>query len=104
MTQQITPPTESPSARASRMSASIFAAVAGWGQRVGVASTCFSVGALGAAGMRMSPTLSTHAMMRAPQACLSTVLATAPAATRAAVSRAEERPPPSTARMPYFAS
>ena len=104
MAQQITPPTESPSARAARMRASIFAAVAGCGQRVGVASTCFSVGVFAGAGMRTSATLSTQAVMRAPQAWLRTVLATAPAATRAAVSRAEERPPPATARMPYLAS
>jgi len=36
--------------------------------------------------------------------CLSSFLAMAPAATRPIVSRADERPPPATARMPYLAS
>ena len=80
------------------------AAVAGWGHRLGLASIALAVGTLSAAGMRMSCTLSTQARISAPQAWRSTVLATAPAATRAAVSRAEARPPPSTARMPYLAS
>ena len=34
----------------------------------------------------------------------SSFFATAPAATRPMVSRAEERPPPAIARMPYLAS
>lgn len=38
------------------------------------------------------------------KACLSTALATAPAATRPMVSRAEALPPPAQARMPYLAS
>jgi hypothetical protein len=36
--------------------------------------------------------------------CDSSFLATAPAATRPMVSRAEDRPPPATARMPYLKS
>jgi hypothetical protein len=36
--------------------------------------------------------------------CFSSFLATAPAATRPIVSRALERPPPATARMPYLKS
>ena len=36
--------------------------------------------------------------------CLSSFLAIAPAATRPMVSRADDRPPPATARMPYLAS
>ena len=38
------------------------------------------------------------------QICLSIFFATAPAATLPMVSRAEDRPPPATARMPYFMS
>ena len=46
-----------------------------------------------------------HAAPTAPhRTCASSFLATAPAATRPIVSRADERPPPATARMPYLKS
>ena len=50
----------------------------------------------------MSPIESTNETISVPYSCRSQVSATAPAATRPMVSRAEERPPPEVARTPYL--
>ena len=54
--------------------------------------------------MTMSWTDSTHATTLAPYSSAITFRAIAPAATRPAVSRADARPPPAQARIPYLAS
>ena len=51
-----------------------------------------------------SATLSTQATISVPHSTAKSCSASAPAATRPMVSRAEARPPPATARSPYLAS
>jgi hypothetical protein len=80
------------------------AAASGSGHRVGEASTCSS--RTSDASMRPAiPWISlTHPSTSMPNLSVSSLRATAPAATRPIVSRADARPPPATARIPYFAS
>ena len=53
-------------------------------------------------GMRTEPIESTQHAISHPYCSLSHFSAMAPAATRPMVSRAEERPPPDEARVPYL--
>ena len=103
-THVTTPPSESPSRRAASIASVIRAAAAGSGQRVGSASTSARV-------TTESSTLASMVWMRLtqdntsmPNRLARSLRATAPAATRPMVSRAEARPPPAAARMPYLAS
>ncbi len=64
-----------------------------------------AVGCFGVGGKRnSSPMLLTKATISIPWLSRKTFSAIAPAATRAIVSRAEERPPPEEAFTPYFSS
>jgi len=80
-------------------------AASGSGQRTGVASTAARVKvARSGRGAAREPTVSTQATISTGWKTDSIFSATAPAATRAAVSRAEARPPPERARKPYFSA
>ena len=106
-TMQVTsPPHESPRVRTASMAAYIASAAPGSGHRVGWASTSARVTAASSkpSGRPTSRTRETKAMTSVPATVASSFLATAPAATRPIVSRADARPPPATARMPYFMS
>ena len=85
------------------MAASIAAAADGSGQRVMLASTSAIVTRSASTDDPMLATDSTHDTTSMPATRFNSLRATAPAATRAAVSRAEARPPPFHARMPYLA-
>ena len=62
-----------------------------------------ALGCMALGGKRCSdPTDDTKAMISTPCANARYFSAMAPAATRPIVSRAEERPPPDEARIPYF--
>ncbi len=101
--QATTPPTESCASRAATTSAVKRSAAAGSGQRTGWASTAASVTTSGSTAADSVPTASTQATTSTPHRTRSSCRATAPAATRAAVSRALARPPPLRARRPYLA-
>ena len=103
-TQVTTPPSESPSRRARSIAATISSAASGSGQRVGDASTCSSWTCVGSIRPEMSWIRLTQPSTSTPTCVASSLRATAAAATRPIVSRAEARPPPATARIPYFAS
>ncbi len=79
-------------------------ASAATGQRTGVASTAARVTVSTSAVATSVPTFETHATISTFHRTARSFRATAPAATRAAVSRALVRPPPRQSRMPYFAS
>ena len=106
-----TPPIEFRSPRTRSISATIRAAAAASGQRTtlgrpsGRRSTWSGATAAGS-GTRAttSPTCRTYPTTRPPNRSAISFFATAPAATRTAVSRALDRPPPRWSRNPYFAS
>ena len=86
-----TPPSDSPSVRAVSTAARILAAVAASGQRTSLAATASMSTSAGAYGPHAtSPMRSTHEWTVTPSSA-SSALATPPAATRAAVSRALAR-------------
>ena len=92
------PPSVSPAARASSSRSIIFSSASGSGQRRGLVSA--------AAGERGPAAIPPSSLVQAETvipACPITFRATAPAATRPAVSRPEARPPPRWSRIPYFA-
>ena len=74
------------------------------GQRVGSASTSSTVTDEGSTSATTSWTCDTQASTSTPTRSASSLRATAPAATLPIVSRADARPPPATARIPYLAS
>ncbi|MEZ5374354.1 MAG: hypothetical protein R2704_16835 [Microthrixaceae bacterium] len=84
------------------MASSMRAAASGSGHRVGPASTSAEVTASGSTLASRWPTLLTQPNTSMP-AVASSCRATAAAATRPTVSRAEARPPPA-ACTPYLAS
>ncbi len=88
---------------AASISFCIRVAVSWWGQRTGVRSTsALEIFSMSTSGAEMLPTALTHATISTPQSACRNFSAIAPAATRAMVSRALDRPPPLAARMPYF--
>ena len=101
--QVITPPQESPSRPIASMRSIIWAAMAWSGQRTIFASTAARVTCSGSIEASRLWMRSTQAITSVPWALASSCLAIAPAATRPMVSRAEARPPPLRACMPYFA-
>ena len=104
-THSTTPPTESPAAFASAISASILTAASGSGQRTAVRSTASRVtSSAGSGPASMSFTRWTKAVTRMPRRSRRKTPASAPAATWAAVTRAEDRPPPRWSRIPYLAA
>ena len=68
------------------------------GAKKGLFGTCSQL----SKGIAMSPICAMQPRNTVPYFSSSHFLATAPAATIGAVSRAEERPPPRGSRMPYF--
>ena len=98
------PPSELPAFRAASIASIMRAATSGDGQRTGVASTCARVTTSGSHSATIDWTVDTHDTISTFQRTARSFRATAPAATRAAVSRALVRPPPRQSRIPYFAS
>lgn len=84
------------------MNSSIRAETCGFGQRTGLFSTSSKLGVSRCKGIAIECTLSTHAVIFTPTP--KNFRATAPAATRPIVSRAELLPPPRGSRKPYLAS
>ena len=105
-THSMTPPTELPSLRICSMSAIIFSAATGSQVRTMFDSMISDFGfRMADSEAEMSRTLFTKARhWYLGIAFFRIFCAITPAATRPMVSRALERPPPATARMPYFAS
>ena len=86
-----------------RTSASMALAVFVSGQRIMLASTMARVRFNpSVSGALICPTWLTQATISIPSAVFSIFSAMAPAQTRPIVSRAEARPPPEEARIPYF--
>ena len=102
-THSITPPQESPSRPIASIRATIRSAAAASGQRTIVRSTACRVTVAGSIDASIVWMRRTQASTSVPFARASNCLAMAPAATRPIVSRAEARPPPLRAWMPYFA-
>jgi hypothetical protein len=102
--QAMTPPTLSPWLRTALMRSIMRAAVFGLGHLTAVASTSFLRTGPSGGGMTISSMDSIQAIISMLAVRRSNFAAIAPAATRPMVSRAEERPPPSAMRRPYFAS
>ena len=87
------------------MAAIMRSAAVASGHRTRLSSTSSRVTAPGSMpAASTSRTAETQANTSAPQTSRRSPLATAPAATRPMVSRAEDRPPPATLRTPYLAS
>ncbi len=96
MTAEIRPPTVSPAFLTESINSTISFAVAGSAQRAMLASRNSSKALrslVSKFGASIVPTPETWAKISIPN-CFRKLFATAPAATRAAVSLAEERPPP----------
>mmetsp|Transcript_28244 Transcript_28244/g.61896 ORF Transcript_28244/g.61896 Transcript_28244/m.61896 type:complete len:265 (+) Transcript_28244:561-1355(+) len=103
ITQVTTPPQLSPLTRTSSMALIIFSAASWSGHRTMLLSTSSSVKlSRSTASVFTSLTADTKARISTPATVLRIFFATAPAATRPMVSRAEERPPPAIARTPYL--
>ena len=102
-THSITPPQESPSRPIASIRSTMRSAMAGSGQRTMFDSTASRVTRLGSIGASRSWMRLTQASTSVPWVLASSCLAIAPAATRPMVSRAEARPPPLRAWMPYLA-
>ena len=89
-TTSIRAPMESPDFLSASMKRAISSAAAGSGQKNGLRSTSSQSNAAG----RIGPSCARWPRTRMPARSRRYFFATAPAATRIAVSRAEERPPP----------
>ena len=93
-------PTESPSLDSRCMYASSSGTWAGFGQKNGLSSA--AAASCTERSSSIGPSWERCPRTRVPKRSASTRLAIAPPATRIAVSRAEERPPPRWSRRPYF--
>mmetsp|Transcript_4857 Transcript_4857/g.13018 ORF Transcript_4857/g.13018 Transcript_4857/m.13018 type:complete len:240 (+) Transcript_4857:244-963(+) len=104
-TTSTTPPIEFPVLRISSTLAIMRVALSSLGARTMLASTSSSeTRSTSTSAAATSPTRCTYPTISTPAYSASSFFAIAPAATRPIVSRADERPPPATERMPYFAS